>query len=428
MCRPSSTTCRPKKSKEPQAVVRTNLWDLRALGSLIALCSAVIWAIPTFSTYFSYGNPGSVDFIQYWSAFRALQQGCNPYDGVTLHTIQAQAGQLAESTILMWNPPWTALLVAPFGLLSFQEAACAWFICSLLSLLAIAYTAPRALGVTAPPLIVSACGVIFFRPIVESLALGQLSILLALACTMILYLAAAGRLFAAGAITWLCSVKPHLFILLLPLAIAWLHALQPKERQSFLLGFGCISTATIALTYLLWPEAISQWHAALGATPVGPGAVPMKMWKTATIPSLLRIGLEQLYGYPPIWPLYVIPLLSLLLVTAYFFKRAEKPVLLGQLTPPLLCLSLALCGYGWLFDQSVLVLGQLSLLYSAWHTPKLSTRIVLSGGLATALIGSILVSTLCTPAQQHYFAWIPLLLLALLLLAHRLQRHSQQIS
>ncbi len=393
---------------------------LRALFTTAALCMLGAWCILTYSNRFTYGGPGTQDFIQYWSAFRVLEQGGNPYNGVTLHALQTEAGQLPHSTILMWNPPWTALYLSPFGALPFPQAACAWFLFSIIALVLIAGIAPRALDARSPPRLVSLCGILLFRPVLESLALGQLGILLALACTVTLYFIAEKRFFAAGATTCLVTIKPHLFFLLAPLALVWLGNLNRSERRAFLVGCGSMCLATLALTYSLWPHAIGQWLGALGANPVGPGVVPIIMWKTATLPSLMRIALEPLYGYPPLWPLTVIPLLSLVLVAAHFFKKRRAPISIPLCVPPLLCLSLFLCNYGWLFDQSILVVCQLSILYSAWNAPHARTKGILIGGLLAILGGSITLSALLKPSEQHHFAWIPLSLLLLFTLSIRL--------
>ena len=79
---------------------------------VVALLSLMLSVI--FNTVdFTLGEPGTEDFVQYWAAWQLLQEGLNPYDAGLMNAIQQTVGQKAEVTTMMWNPPWTVLLMSP---------------------------------------------------------------------------------------------------------------------------------------------------------------------------------------------------------------------------------------------------------------------------------------------------------------------------
>ena len=96
-------------------------------------------------------QPGTRDFVQYWAAHQALESGRNAYDGEVMFQIEDGIGQRDDETILMWNPPWTALLLEPVVTLPFPKAALLWFVTSTILLTGIAILLPEALGRNATP-------------------------------------------------------------------------------------------------------------------------------------------------------------------------------------------------------------------------------------------------------------------------------------
>ena len=87
----------------------------RTIVGLLLLAAGLIFLArqrPAGSYGYRYGSVGSRDFIQYWSAYRALRAGTNPYDGLVLHPIERAAGQSPDATHLHVEP---ALDCAPGG-------------------------------------------------------------------------------------------------------------------------------------------------------------------------------------------------------------------------------------------------------------------------------------------------------------------------
>ena len=166
-------------------------WGLaRTVLALLLLAAGLVflaWPRRDGGDNYAYGSVGSRDFIQYWSAYRALRMGANPYDGLVLHPIEQAAGQAPDATIFMWNPPWTVLLMAPVLELPFEMACLAWIGCSLALVAGIgaivghlAWTRDGNTNAQSHvlPAIVSA---LLFYPAMETIALGQVSLVLALA-------------------------------------------------------------------------------------------------------------------------------------------------------------------------------------------------------------------------------------------------------
>ena len=81
-----------------------------------------------------FGSPGTIDFIQYWSAFRAVMDGANPYDPEVLRGVQLLVGHdgaVAVLPIMMWTPPWILVVLSPILWVGFSTAALLWICCNI---------------------------------------------------------------------------------------------------------------------------------------------------------------------------------------------------------------------------------------------------------------------------------------------------------
>jgi hypothetical protein len=62
------------------------------------------------------------DYKEYWSAFQLVLMGQNPYDPQIMKDFQIEKfGN--EIPLMMWNPPWILLLLAPILAVSFEASA-----------------------------------------------------------------------------------------------------------------------------------------------------------------------------------------------------------------------------------------------------------------------------------------------------------------
>ena len=120
-------------------------------------------------------------------------------------------------------------------------------------------------------------------------------------------------------------------------------------------------------------------------------------------------------GAPPAWPMEVIPALAFLATTLYFWRR--RAIDWSTLAPPLLCIALTTSGYGWAYDQSLLVLCQIFLLCDAMERGSSSRYRATMLLLLTLIQGSALFLGTRADNAQHYYVWIPWAYLVLLAIA-----------
>lgn len=390
------------------------------LASAIFILALLALTIVTALTVrLPYGSPGTLDFIQYWSAWQLLQQDLNPYDGSTMHTLQVALGQQTDKTIMMWNPPWAVIILAPVLSLPFENSATLWLLIQVWCLSGIAILAPRALGCRPPSLLTSAVATIVFYPIVDCLSFGQLGIALTFALVLFLLFQRAGRFFLAGLSLIPLTLKPHLFFLFAVPAVLWLYQMPTAHRRRFLLAFVGGFFIVSASTAVLFPQSYEWWWVAVGGRPSAPGAVSMQDWQTTTLATAVRSMLLTLTGTLPLWPLWTIPALAFSGTILFFSLTKTKPVW-EKITPALLCLSLTTTWYGWLHDQPLLVLCQIVIVCDALTNPKRAT----TRSLLLILCG-IQLAAIVTPFQsQHHYVWLPLALLVALRIHAALSRSS----
>lgn len=385
-------------------VVTVAVIGIRCISSLLAesLTSTV-------------GNPGTVDFVQYWSAFHLLIDGRNPYDGAEMHTLQARVGQLPYFTTLMWNPPWTPLVLAPIVSLPFPAAVIGWFLSSIACLTWLALQIPVALGLKSPPPLICGLSVILFYPVHENLVLGQLSILLTTILVLVLCCRRFHRYFLGGFLAALLSMKPHLFFLVVvPVCLTLLKA-PLRVTITSCAGFALGLLILVAATWGAAPGAPGWWLGSFSHSPGGPGAVSTAEWKTATIITTLRELLLRPTGEVPTWPILAVPLIAFI-GTAGLFMRSRRPVQWSMVLPPLLCLSLLLGPYGWLYDQTVLVLCQFDVV-TRWWWNRADTRLGLGVcGLIAIQFAAFSLGSITTTSQDD-FTWLPAAVLAVWYLA-----------
>jgi hypothetical protein len=388
---------------------RGGFLPLLALGALFV---AARFAAGTLDAGFGLvpEGPGTRDFVQYWAAHRALDSGRNAYDGDVIFAIEETIGPRKDRTILMWNPPWTALLLEPVVTLPFPASALLWLVTSMLMLAGIAVLLPGALGRSSPHLVVTALAVACFYPVAQCLVWGQLSVFLAFFLVLFLHFERRGELFAAGLALVPLTCKPHLFFLLGVPGLLWLGGLSAARRRAFLAGSVGGMATLVALTTLRWPEALAWWGASLSSAPTGPGAVAMESWKTSTLATLVRSLLEAATGVAPRWPMWALPLLGLA-GTVVWFARSRREIVWAETAPPLLALSLTFGSYGWTYDQTLLLPLQVGLVCDAAAARDRRAAARVFG--AVILVQAAALAVGARPGAAHAdFLWLPWAMLA----------------
>jgi hypothetical protein len=162
------------------------------------------------------------------------------------------------------------------------------------------------------------------------------------------------------------------------------------------------------------------------AQPVeGANHVHFSNWMTHTTATAIRFATIKVWGFSPTWPLMAIPFGAFLL-TVIFFGRRRPVIRWDTLMPQLLCLSLATSNYGWIFDQSVLVICQYALLTRAMphQGQRMNYGILL--GVAASQLAPLVFFEMYNAPPFVFFA-MPWGLFALLLVTSRDTEQSANI-
>jgi len=323
-----------------------------------------------------------------------------------MHATQAAVGMPTGQTVLMWNPPWTLVLLCPILSLPFSTAALAWFAAQLALLVGMVAVVPGALRRDGIPVVVRGLIAVLFYPVIESLAWGQLGTLLAFFIALFLYFRAQGHLCAAGLALAPLTVKPHIFFLTIPLGCVWLSRLDARERRDFLIGTFVGVSLLVFGAMVLWPSSVQWWINGLMHPRLGPGGQRIESWETATIATLVRKQLGAATGDVPTWPMWGVPLASFVVI-ALCCITARSSLSVAKVAPLLLCVSAVAGSYGWSYDQAVLLIVQFWLLYGALELSRPAVRalgmLVIFSIQVTATVVSLVHGT-----SQFDFVWLPL--------------------
>jgi hypothetical protein len=69
---------------------------------------------------------GTIDFVQYWSAYQLMISGRNPYDPQLTLATQCAVGLHCEYPRTTYTPPWLWVVMSPVLMHSFATAAALW--------------------------------------------------------------------------------------------------------------------------------------------------------------------------------------------------------------------------------------------------------------------------------------------------------------
>lgn len=360
-----------------------------------------------------YGAPGTLDFVQYWSAFRLFVTGANPYDADLMLELQRQVGFVAQKPIMMWNPPWLLLILAPVLWLSFEYAALLWLVCNIFFLFGVTILI-RKTFLPKCPIVPLALATAFFPPCWEAISWGQTSILLTFAVSAFLYCANQKRDFLGGIFLALLSLKPHLFIVLVPAVAFWVFY---SKRWAVLGGFISSLLILVGSTAVL-SDSFGHWISSFLAVS-NDKADLVAQWYSASLADAGRYLIMAVAGWQFLWLRASLTLLGVISVFLYCLKPARCHSITRTL-PPFLALSLLLAPYGWYYDQSTLLLIPLVIICFAFsrsiHASGKRRQIL----LVLAVVYMVIISfTVTIGHSQHHFFWVPFLFFLLWLWAMR---------
>ena len=390
----------------------TGAWLGSALALLVLL--ALVGMAHVGPAALPYPSMGSGDFIEYWSAYQLFRGGGDPYDPALMLELERGLGWSEPRALMMWNPPWLLMLLAPVLALEFGASVRLWLFLAPVLLAAsvglVAAALSRERRVHPRMSYVMAGAAVLFLPALNSIVLGQLGLLLCLAAALLYWALVAGRDGWAAVALVVMSLKPHLF-LLLGLGVLWWSV---RERRPGPFG-GALSilAGLVALTWAINGRALGSWMSTLMAPTESDALIPAADWAGSTLVGILRVML----GAGERW-MWIVPLAAALSLAAYLWRKGDTfDWATGY--PLLLCYSVFFASFGWLFDHAVLLVPQLAIIGIAFSP-------VVAPASRRWLLGACLAAQLAIPAlviagyrSYHHFWWFPGVMLLLTWVALR---------
>jgi len=335
---------------------------------------------------------GGSDFVAYWATGQQLAHHANPYDQNAMIRIEHGAGLPdAYQVGFMRNPPWGLLLALPLGYVGLRVGALLWS----LFLLACHLSSVRALWrLHGKPNNCIHWIAASFAPALICLMIGQTSVIVLLGFTLFLRMHRS-RPFLAGLSLWLCTLKPHLFLPIGAVLLAWILV---SRSYKLLAGAIVALAASCAAVTCLDPAAWFDYAQMMRTTGIENEQIPC-------LSVMLRLWLSP----HAMWLSYLPTALACLWALGYFWPRRNAwnwnrdgglVLLLSLLTAP----------YAWICDGAVAIP---ALLQGAYLTRSRILLAVLA--LASLLIEVELLLSIKLSSTAYLWtapAWLAWYLLA----------------
>jgi hypothetical protein len=317
-------------------------WGLLVLLLLLASL-AMANRIVTSVDYTIYGT----DFSSFWMAGKLILQGKSPYDIVAWGEgfRQFELGFLLTPVFLYPLP--LALLLAPLGMLPFQNAYIVWVMLSQLMIIAsltillTLETNPRRKLFFIPLF----TGIVLFRPTILTLIQGQLSGLFLFALVWIAFLWQKGKWFWGGILLGLLVLKPNLGFMVIVLVAIWLLL---NKNWTALYGT-LVSGIIVLIAGLMYNPAWVMQYLHIGNTKLAEtfGGSPT-VWGMGALISHNRTGATLIFG----------SLAGLVILFGFFRTLLHSHATLRPVSVLALAVSINLLvtPYTWTYDQLLLIL------------------------------------------------------------------------
>jgi Glycosyltransferase family 87 len=281
------------------------------------------------------------DFHCFWSAGRLVAEGADPYDPQLYQTMVAGGGPITERTIIECGtrfpfPPWTVLLLAPFGAMPLPLAATLWTALFLGATgLGLAWSWSLA-GGGRPRLLIFLVLVLSSEPFLLALQNAQFGPLSLVLFSGGLILMRQGRDLGAGAALAALAIKPQIVLISLP---AVLVRAGLGRRGGVIAGAVAAAAVGSIVSILLLPSSIA----------VLAGYASRSVGVTVPLASLWDLGASL--DAPLLAPIAIV-LLGLLLFALVRGRAVDDATLAGIAV----AFSLAVTPYAWSYDYVLLAL------------------------------------------------------------------------
>ena len=370
----------------PRAKVKYGFAD-QAIAIVSGL-SFVLVAVTVCTIPFTNSISGARDFVVYWATGQQLAHHANPYDTAALMQIEHAAGLSANSSVgYMRNPPWALPLTLPLGLAGVRVGGFLWTMALLASLLVSVYWLWQLYG--RPSNQRHWLGAAF-APAVICLLIGQTSLFALLGYVLFLRLHRS-RPFLAGMSLWLCALKPHLFLVIGVVLLAWVLV---SRSYRVLAGAAVAVAVSCLVAYWIDPAAWAQYATMMRGSGINQEAIPC-----------VSIVLRQWLSPKTMWLQYVPAILGCSWALHYFWRRRRTWDWIKDGSLVTLA-SVLVAPYSWITDQ---VLAIPPLLDGAIRTRSKILLVILAAASivieAELLTGVILASNLYLWTAPAWFAW-----------------------
>lgn len=340
------------------------------------------------------------DFSAYWLAGFMTRMRLDYYDANTwIHQ-----REILGST---WNPPFVypvplALLFTPLSFISLDKSFVIWVFLSQLMIIGTIYLIFKMFPIKVSPSfwvpIIS--GIILFRPVIVSIRNGQIGPLLLFLLAAFLTLFRKEKLFLAGIILALLSLKPNLGIPILILVALWLIT---RGYWRCILGVFSSGSFLFLLSLAIYPEwIVSYLRSAENIEPLLITISPSIWGVSANV-----CGLGPDCYFPLGW------IITSLFFTGYivwiiFNPKKDKVVILIVSTS--ICLALIFVPYVWAYDQILLIIPIVAIIseFKRRNAPYLLTATFM------LFIDVISIMLLFIATRNNHDAWsafLPILVL-----------------
>lgn len=378
-----------------------------AAGAIVAWLAAVV-------ALTSIGWPADRyrhnDFAGFWAGARVLIEGGDPYDLPTWLAIHERIGSEGRALVprgtAFGYPLTTAVVFAPLGLLPVALAAPVWLVTQVAAALAAVVALGRHLlrPETSRDLpLVVAFGA-SSQPAWVLVEGGNLGGLLLAIVAGALALLLRGHAVLGGAVLGLLVVKPHPFLLFVPLLLL---ALPRRAAVRALAAAAAVGGGILVLSLLLRPDWIAEWLVPVGRIQAAP------------------VGRATAYGLaPPDARWLGLLLVAALLAVMWVWWRSTRPAM-PVVAGAALAVSLVAAPYGWSYDQLVLAVAVAVAVALAGPLPPASrVRALALVALVSVALPWILYVRAFTSGHEAWSVLSPIATFATLLLIHReLRRH-----
>jgi hypothetical protein len=356
--------------------------------AIVSGLSFVLVAVTVCTIPFTNSISGARDFVVYWATGQQLAHHANPYDTAALMQIEHAAGLSANSSVgYMRNPPWALPLTLPLGLAGVRAGGFLWTMALLASLLVSVYWLWQLYG--RPSNQRHWLGAAF-APAVICLLIGQTSLFALLGYVLFLRLHRS-RPFLAGMSLWLCALKPHLFLVIGVVLLAWVLV---SRSYRVLAGAAVAVAVSCLVAYWIDPAAWAQYATMMRGSGINQEAIPC-----------VSIVLRQWLSPKTMWLQYVPAILGCSWALHYFWRRRRTWDWIKDGSLVTLA-SVLVAPYSWITDQ---VLAIPPLLDGAIRTRSEILLVILAAASivieAELLTGVILASNLYLWTAPAWFAW-----------------------